>query len=834
MLRYCFEKLNLRKLITFTLKEKFYKTSMRSLILWCFLFSFLLYFPINSIAENTDTTINKNCKINGRVLSSTKAPIEYVAVTLLNKSDSSLVKGDLTDSNGVYLIEGIEPGGYLINISYVGYIKIFTDTFRITDGQSIDIRDILLSETDDNTGVTITAILPLFEQKPGMLVMNVENSPIRIAGTALDVLSKAPGVFVDQNGNITLKGKGGVKIYIDGRPTYLNGDQLSTYLQSIPASDIVRVEIISNPSAKYDAEGSGGIINIVTRKGAQQGFNGIVRGGFSYARLPKENGGISFNYGKEKYNLYGRYNFAHWLNDEKDFITRNVLYDDTTTTFDQYSYSKNSPFAHSITWGGRINGSFVHSFNKVNDITNITRPGEYFQQLDQRNVSQDENDNGSVGAFYKQSLDTSGQEISFSSDYLVYDNSSFENFNLKFLNSDGSSASSPVYQRSNSATLIKIFVNQADYTLPVRKKYKLETGIKSSFVGTENSLVFEIMDTTGNVMRNDTTRSNEFIYKEIINAAYVNGSAEWKKYQVMAGIRVEQTISDGNSPTTNQNLHKSYFQLFPSVFITQELKNENHVMNYSYARRITRPNYGSLNPFKFYLDQYTYEMGNPYLQPQISNNLEVSYGYHNAAFLTMGASRTLMAMTEVTHQIDSINVTYLTTVNLNTVDNGYLGLSFTAPVTKWWTTSNNFSMVYQRFQSNLYGSEVDNRTWLFNASSNHTFILPKNWKLEVWAWYRSSTYFGIFNLAATGSVNAGVTKMMLDKRLRLTVNVFDIFLSQNNKTTITFQGQDVTRVTIPETRRVFIGFIYSFGNQKAERKVQFKNSSEELQDRTVK
>lgn len=787
----------------------------------------------------------ENGQLHGRVVGEDKKPLEFVVVTLLKAKDSSLVKGGITDGDGNYLFDNLSSDTFLVSASFTGFTKVMQGPYIIAGGQNLAMEDIVMTASKDLKEVTIAAAQPLFTQKADKLIMNVENSPVRITGTAWDLLSTAPGVVVDQNGRITLRGKSGVLVYMDGKNTFLSGDQLMNHLQNIPATDIVSVEIISNPSAKYDAQGSGGIINLITKKGSQLGFNGGANFAYGQAFYGKYTGGFNFNYATAKFNVYGRYDFADWNSLERSYINRNINFNSITTNYNQHSSTTDNSFSnnarlgidfyakHNITWGFRVDGAFVPEHSSSINSTLISESGnDSTNELYQKNTTKGDFKNGSVNLYFDQKLDTNGKELSGSVDYLTYDNANLQTFNLNYYDLNGRPFAPSEDQRSNALSNINILVEQIDYAHPFGKKFKVETGAKSSYVKTDNNLIYDFKNNSGN-WQNDTTKSNRFIYTEMINAAYVTGYATLGKFELMAGLRAEQTISDGDSPTTGEHLKNSYVQLFPSVFVLHKI-NDKHALNYTYSRRVNRPGYENLNPFVFYLDKYTYEQGNPFLQPEISNNVDVTYSFMEALFLSVGAGRTKHAMTDVTNQVDSTGIGYKTTVNLNNVDNLYFGFSTPIPIGNWFMGEIELNESYNRFTSNLYGTNIDNKSWMFYGSSNFTFSLKHDLKIQVWYWYQGPGTYGIFNSKSKSGTGVSISKSFFNKQLSVTVVGSDIFHQNGMRAYINFQNQDVYLSFIPETPRVSLRLRYTFGNKKATRKAESKSGADDLKNRTGK
>jgi hypothetical protein len=804
----------------------------------------LIVLPALFFFIHASAVTRENGKTHGRIIDQEKKPLEFVVVTLLKAADSSLVKGTMTDADGNFSFDNLSGGNFFLSISLTGYSPITKDSITISAEQDLALGDIAMTSVKDMKEVTIASSQPLFTQKPDKLIMNIEGSPVRIIGSAWDLLSTAPGVVVDQNGKITLRGKSGVLVYVDNKNTFLSGDQLMNYLQNISAADIVSVEIISNPSAKYDAQGSGGIINFITKKGSQLGFNGSIRGGVGQAFYTKYEGGANFNYATKKYNVYGKYDFGDRNYLERAFINRNIIYNNTTTNYYQNNSTIGKPLGHTgqigvdfyakhnITWGARMDGSFATDNSSSINTTIISQTGnDSTTELYQVNGDKNLFKNGSANLYFDQKLDTNGKELSASVDYLAYDVDNKQDFNLNYFDNFQNVSAPSENQRSDALSNINILVGQIDYAHPFGKKYKLETGVKSSYVKTANDLTFDFLN--GSVWQNDSTKSNRFIYKEQINAAYATGYATFGNWQFEAGLRAEQTLSEGNSPTTLQDLKKGYIQLFPSVFILQKI-NEKNSLNYTYSRRVNRPGYQDLNPFIFYLDKYTYEEGNPFLQPEIANNIDVTYSFMDAVFVTTGVGRTKHAMTDVTNQVDSTGIGYKTTVNLNNVDNLYFGLSSPIPIANWFMAELELNEAYNRYTSNLYGTNIDNKSWMFNASSTFTFTLPKSLKMQLWGWYQGPGTYGIFHSKSKGGVGCSISKSFFNNQLSVNLIGNDLFRQNGMRATINFQGQDVYLSFMPESPRVTLRVRYSFGNKKATRKTDGKSGADELKDRTGK
>lgn len=778
--------------------------------------------------------------ISGSITDIENKPVEFAVVTLLSATDSSLVKGCVTAADGSFQLEPVPVGTYFLEVNLTGYKKKSVASIALDEDQQLVLPVITLESSEQLQGVTIIAAQPLFVQKPGMLVMNIENSPVKMSGTAWELLQTSPGVFIDQNGNISLKGKAGVRVYIDGKNTFLSGEQLQNYLQAMPAASVVKIEIISNPSAKYDAEGNAGIINIVTQQGSRQGFNGSVYAGGTRGELTRSFGGFNFNYGRPKYNLYGKYDFGAPWRIEDHNVYKSITYENNTTDFDQRTLMTFRPYVHvarlgidftpgkKTRFGFRIDGDRDVENIWTDNISILTpRDSGSVMYLNQQNHLRGRFMSGGASAYFTHKPDSTGQEISGSVDYLRYYDRTNETYDVVPVDANENPVGTTLHQRSQSNNDISIYVGQVDYTQPIGK-VKFETGLKSSYVKTANELVFEIQNEP--VWDYDSTRSNTFTYIEKISAAYVNGSFSFNKWEIMAGLRAEYTNSDGVSPTMQQEVRRDYLEFFPGLFLTNVI-NEKHTMSYSVTRRINRPNYGDLNPFLFYLDQYTYKAGNPFLQPEIAWNADVNYSYNGFLFLNASVSRRTSGMTDISLQEDSTGIIYQTRVNLNTIDMAYFGISISNNITKWWVNESNAGVTYGRFRSNLSGTAFENGNTAFNIDATETFLLKKGFKIQLSAWYQGTTYYGIFVFHPRGSVDASVSKSFFNNTLQCSINFRDIFHTQVMNLHVDFNEQDIRVHHIPDSQTVTARVRYNFGNAKAARKPEFKSGADDLKNR---
>lgn len=782
-------------------------------------------------------------KITGQITDHKGKIVEFATITLLQAKDSSLVKGALADANGTFEFEKIKFGSYLIAISQLGYQKFYTPKFSLSsENPSIKLSNlILIEESKELSEVVVTAKKPFIEQQIDKTVVNVENSVVSAGSTAIEILEKSPGVNVDKDGNISLKGKQNVMVMLDGKPTYMSSSDLANMLRNMQSTQLDKIEIMTNPPAKYDAAGNAGVINIRLKKNQNLGFNGSANLGFGYGfyqSLPKENAGLNINYRKEKLNIFGnfsgndRHSFQLQEIDRKFFEGDKVI-----SSFNQSADEKRriNSLAYKVgldyfidkknTIGILFNGM---NGNWNNDRNNQTAIKNALNQLDTTSVTlgfmRNKWGNYATNLNFKHVIDSTGKEITADLDYARYDadnsmkyrTSKFDTQNIlrETRNEDGLTGSR-----------INIYSLKVDLIYPINKTSKFEAGLKSSYVNSNNDMRFDFLVGDNNTPVLDPTRTRDFVYKENINAAYINYSKEFKKLTMQLGLRTENTNGQGTL-LGKDLLDRHYTNFFPSVFFRQKLA-KNHQLGYSFSRRIDRPSYEDLNPFLFFLDPYTYQRGNELLQPQYTNAVEVSHTYKESITTTINYSRTEGIMTQVLEQNNALKTTNVTKINIGYVEN--LGISFSVPmpITKWW-----FSNTYFNLYNNHYVGEIpkttiesngtsttiyqpfDARATSYSANMTHQFTLPRKYSVELSGWYLSPFIEGQLAGNPMGAVSFGIQKKMMNDKASIKLNINDIFWTQHFSGTFLFNDINVQLRNKWESRVVRINFSYRFGNSK--------------------
>ena len=782
---------------------------------------------------------NKTGKISGSVKDADGKSLQSISVSLLRAGDSSLVKTALTNKEGKYDFENIANGNYFITVSSVGYEKNARVSFTLNESNNtIQVASIQLAAIAKGLdAVTVTAKKPFIETKIDRTIVNVEASPTSAGATAMEILEKSPGISVDNDGNISLRGKAGVIVMLDGKLSYLSATDLASMLKNMPASALDQIEIMTNPSSKYDASGNSGVINIKTKKGKNNGFNGNIMVGLTSSiyksvettyLIPKTQNSISFNWRKAKFNLFGNYNpntfrGRNTLTFENRFLDDNkniVGYNNSETRFN--FGNNNHSLKLGLDWyanknntvGIVLNGFSFSGHPKPTTVANLSDENRV---LESRLASFTDNKikfkNGAVNLNWRHTFDSTGRELTADVDYVAYENVSdlvlTTDYYDNALQLTGMSS-----LRGHLPSGIDIYTFKTDYVHPI-KDGRIEAGLKSSYVKNDNKVNYENL--RNGKWEEDLIRSNHFIYDENINAAYVNVSKEIKKWSFQGGLRIENTIAHGNQ-LGNQVVQQTKFKrdttnLFPTAFISYKL-NEKNSLTVSYGRRINRPNYQDLNPFTYFLDSLSYRQGNVYLRPQYTNNFELTHAFKGKYITTLNYSTTDDVISQV-NKLDPNNpdskIRFLTVDNVAKFKN--IGISITTPVTvaKWWNV-NIFTNVFNNRYKGVYDTiniDLSFTSFMINVTNNFNF--GKGFSGEVSGFYR---YKGINNLTQMDpiyQISFGLQKQVIKGKGTVRLNVRDPFAWQKFSGESKYGRIDGSFLSRPDIRQVTATFTYRFG-----------------------
>jgi hypothetical protein len=768
--------------------------------------------------------------------------IDAASISLLRAKDSSLVKVAVTDKDGNFSFENLKDGNYLVLATSVGHSKTYSAAFSIAADQlSASVGVLQLTPVEKALkAVEVTAKRPLIERKLDRTIVNVDASITNTGNTALEVLEKAPGVSVDKDGNISLKGKSGVIVYLDGRPSYLSGQDLANMLRNMTASQLDQIEIMTNPPAKYDAAGNAGIINIKTKKNKQFGYNGSLTSGYTQGRYARFNEAISFNYRNSKINFFSNFNYNRNHKGEDLYITRNFREATTKqikSIFDQKSSMENQRHFYSAkigadytvskktTIGVVLNGYYNPSKWQSSTTTDIydtnyvltNQTSAYTENIEKwKNFSSNVN--------FRTVLDSAGQEITGDVDYIQYKSTSTQPLTSYYYDNMGNLLQAPDVLNGTLPSDIKIYSGKVDYSLPLKEGAKFEAGIKSSYVRTDNDARYDSVKAGYSVL--DSGRSNHFIYDENINAAYVNYSRPLgKKWSAQLGLRLENTnangVSKGYTFSTVQNkfeytevkFERYYTQLFPTVYL-QYTANEKNQFVINYGRRIERPDYEDMNPFIHFLDRYTFEQGNPNLSPQFAHNIELSHTFHGFLTSTVNYTNTTDIIQQVLEQNEINNETFIKKANIASSQQVGLAISANKSINKWWS-GNVYANVYNNhFKGVVNNENISIGQTSFMVQMQQQFKFSKGWATELSGFYRSKGLEGVIYIMPIVQVNAGVSKQVLKNKGSVRLNVRDIFAGGVFKGYSKYGTVDATFKDVNDSRAVSLTFTYRFSKGK--------------------
>lgn len=781
----------------------------------------LLLLSIYSRAQIQDSTVT----IQGKVVNVSTKPLENASVGLQLVRDSSIIKNTITDKDGIYIFKNAQPGQYRIVFSAVGFKKIYSDIFSVID-QSIQIPTITLElKAEQLKGVVITANKPMIENKKGKMILNVDASPTNAGTTALELLEKAPGVTVSNEGQISLKGKSGVLILVDGKPTYLSGNDLAALLKNMSSSTIDQIEVMTNPPAKYDAAGNAGIINIKTKKSMMKGANGNISTSYIQGVYAKTSNTINLNYRNNIINVFGNYNYSYWHGFQELDLNRNFYTSDRkqisssidqTSTMPHISNNHRAKIGLDYTINKKniigivLTGSTENENQSSQSRSNLRDSLGQITSILRSNTNEDhifQNLTGNLN--YKGILDSAGTELNIDLDYAHYVQKNNTLLQTYSFDANGMGMGNPLILSGNLPSFIRIYSAKADFVHPFKSGLKLEAGLKTSFVKTNN--IVDYLREQGGMWVNDS-RSNHFIYQENINAAYANISKENKKWNFQLGLRVENTQSKGLQVTTGTSFPRSYTNFFPNVYIGYHLNDKNDI-NLSYSRRINRPEYGNLNPFIFFLDSLTYEQGNQNLKPEFNNNIELSHVWNGKITTTFNYSRTNDVITQLLKQNTAEKTTFQTMDNVNTLDN--IGIAVSAPIniTKWWST-NLYINVYNNHYKGVYQNDPLNISFtslLFNMTNS--FTICKGLTAELSGFYTTKGADGLFIVQPIGSLNAGLSKTVLKDKGTLKLTARDILYSMKFNGYTRYSDVDVHFNGKHDSQTINLTFTYRFGKK---------------------
>lgn len=785
-------------------------------------------------------------KVTGTVKDVNGAVVPNASVSLL--SDLKVVKLAATTASGTYIFENVKAGQYTLSASYVGFSPVSSAPFAVTTAD-VNVPELKITKsTGDLKGVTVISKKPIVEVKADKTILNVEGTINATGSDALDLLRKSPGVTVDKDENLSLSGKNGVQVYVDGRPTPLAGQDLANYLKSLQSSNIEAIELITNPSAKYEAAGNAGIINIRLKKNKSFGTNGSVNAGYNIGVLSKYNGGFSLNHRNAKVNLFGNYSYNQGRNQNNLSIYRTVA----DTLFDNKGKMLNENRAHNFkagadyfinkksTVGVIVNGNFSDPTMSNTGRTLIsyapTRTVDRILMVDNKSVMKRDNLNFNLNYTYN---DPKGTSLNLNADYGYYkmNNDQFQpNY---YYDATGANKISSTIYRMIAPTDVDIFSVKGDYEQPLNGG-KLGLGGKMAYVRTDNDFQRYNVLTSGNQL--DKDRSNRFRYTENINAAYINYNKAFKGFMIQGGLRAENTLAEGVSTglkasgsgykAYDSTFKRDYIDFFPSAAITFN-KNPMSQVSLTYSRRIDRPVFQDLNPFEFKLDEYTFQKGNITLRPQYTNSFGLTHTFKYKLNTTLNYSIVKDMWIQLIDTAE-LSKSFISKRNLATQNIASLNISYPFQY-KAYSVFANINTNYSHYRSNFGGGKrnIDINALAFNIYAQNSYKFAKTWTAELTAFYNAPTvYMGSMKAKAMGSVDMGLQKSLWEGKATVKTSVSDVFQTLRFTGTTDFAGQKSITAAQWESRQFKVALSYRFGNAKVKAARQRNTGAEDEMKRT--
>ncbi|QMU30436.1 TonB-dependent receptor [Adhaeribacter radiodurans] len=766
-------------------------------------------------------------ELRGQVMGLQNKPVSGANIQVTKEPAGTLVKVEVSDFEGRFVVQNLAVGTYKVVITHFDFAVYQSAVIPLE--KNVDLGVINLSERATTLKeVDVVGKKPFIEQQFDKTVLNVENSITAAGNTVLEVLEKAPGVNVDQNDNISMRGRPGVIVMIDGKRVPMSGTELANMLRGLSANSVEKIDLITNPSAKYEAAGNAGIIDIRLKKDKRMGTNGTLTSSFGHGKYEKSNQGVQVNHRGKKINLFASYNYVHRSELSKLDIYREFF--EGLTYIGAYDQKNNFGFIlnnHSARVGmdyyvspktivGVVVNGFANDINRTTDnkagvLDEQHQPASSFLT---KAITGTNRYNGSANLNLKHTLDSLGREISADFDYISYKTTDIQDYTTNYFNLQNEPTRSPYLLYGDLDGDLIIQSAKVDYTQPLKGiKGKLEAGLKSSSVKADNNLQFLDRSNNGNVL--DPSKSNHFIYKENINAAYLNASKKWSKASLQLGLRVENTIADGKQLSDGQEFNRNYTQLFPSAFVGYTV-NKMHDLGLSLSRRIDRPTYNQLNPFKYFLDPSTYSTGNPFLKPQLTYSVEFTHTIKQKITTKYSYSRTTDNIISVLSPDPELDKVVIQT-DRNLAKYNYYGINLSVPASigNWFNSVTNASFYYGLYQGNLANTNLRNGRPTFNINSNNTFVLNKDWTAEVTGEYQAREIYGFLDIKPIWFVTGGIQKQLWQKKANVKLNVTDAFYTNKVRAITALTGYTERFFQRRDSRVATISFTYQFGQSQA-------------------
>lgn len=793
-------------------------------------------------------TAQQSGSVTGQ-LQSAGEPLASLVVVLLSAEAKTIVKTELTDASGRFEFTGIPFGSYVLSVEDVEYRPYESAIFTLDGAHAqhhFPAIELTQAEIKSLEEVTVTRKKPLVENKIDKVVVNVDAMLSASGGDAMDVLEKSPGILVDQNGTITFKGKSGVAVFIDGKPTYMSGSELEAYLKSLPAATLNQIELMTNPPAKYDAAGGGGVINIVTKKSNARGFNGSFSSRSTQGKRFRGRQNLNLNYVGGKVRLFGNVtgDYGGSFNDLdiyrrfKDGNGAIVSYFDQNSRLESRfkGFSGRVGMDYYLT-GKTTIGAAVFALSRTNrsdsDVNSILRDAAL--QLDSTVVARNRSETPMTNLSFNFNVRHEFSETSrltADADYLTYDTEADQRFRNFVYAPDGTQKSEDEL-KGRLPSDIDILSLKTDYSKQFAGGMTFETGYKVSLSKTDN--IADYRNRVGGVLVPDYDQSNHFRYDETIHAGYVNATANAGRFSFQAGLRLENTDQKGhqlgNVEKPESRFSRNYSNLFPTAYVQYKLDSiGDNTLVTSYGKRINRPFYEDLNPFVSPLDKFTFYAGNPYLNPSFAHNIELSYRYKGVFSATASYGFTRDEINETIEINDGIY--YSRPGNIGESRFYSLNASAQIPFAGWLNSNLYAEVTHTQYESQLYTQTLDASGTFWVVNAQNTLNLGHDWTSEVSFYYQSDIVSSQFILLSRGAVNLAVQKKLWKGKGSLRLLANDIFYTGIHRGVINnLQATSANWTNRPDSRFAALVFTYSFGKSFQTPKAYDANGAEAERNR---
>lgn len=777
--------------------------------------------------------------IKGIIVDSAALPVPFVSVALLSATDSSIKSGNLANDLGEYIFENVKQGDYLVKAMVVGYEVGYSSLIKIDSSGIFSVPTLKLKPSAVTLKeISVVAIKRSVEFKDGIITLNVENSPLASGNTVFDLLKRLPGVYVDNQNNVFLNGRAGVRIMIDGKIQRISGSQLVAILNGMSAEAVSKIEVMNNPPSKYDAEGTGGMINIMTKKVKLVGFSGNVSGGIGKGIAYRGSTDASLNYKGKNFTIFSNFGYGNRVFYNNYIFNKTITYNGNTTHLNELGVQVNTQQVIYYKLGADFNlsdrtiiGFFINGgpastpftdigVNQVSGYNNLGYDHTPF------NVSvTDKWSNPGYNINAEHQFDSLGTKLNFSADYSNYSGKRSALSLNPFLDVNNVAILPENDYLSTSITDINIFTQKLDFQKNIGKSLTLETGVKATFVDSKNEYSLTRKNVTTGVFEEDTNYTDKYAYKENIYAGYINFKQRFKSSTLQVGGRGENTIVEANNQHSGFKLTRNYFYFFPNFSIDYSPSNK-HYFLLNVTRRIDRPGYKELNPYKSYQDNYSFTTGNPYLLPQTVYNASLTYSFNNILHNTFTYSRFSDLMLSFDFQNDSTKETISTIRNITGSNYFSYTLFMQRKLKSWMNLTFSGTGFYQDYVGNINGSDINRSAFSYTGFLSNEFLLPKNFKLQLSGMYVGPSVYGIKNIHSRWSLDIGVKKTFLKDKLVLSVAFFDIFYKNVFSVSSKFLNQDFVFINPSDTRRLWLNVSYKFGKIKVQKKVNNSNEQE--------